>query len=79
MAAITVTQNSFALPGEDNPNANRRADFDANWHFHLGDLPEAKEVNYVDNSWRQLNLPHDWSVEGTFGKDNPAGVGGGAL
>ncbi len=25
------------------------------------------------------NLPHDWSIEGEFNKDNPAGVGGGAL
>ena len=56
-----------------------RADFDANWHFHLGDVPEAKNTDFVDNSWRQLDLPHDWSIEGTFNKDNPAGVGGGAL
>src|SRR6185312_14262525 len=57
----------------------RRADFDANWHFHLGDVPGAKETDFVDKSWWQLNLPHDWSIEGTFSKDNPAGVGGGAL
>ncbi|MDQ2718729.1 MAG: DUF4982 domain-containing protein [Bacteroidota bacterium] len=79
LAAITVTQNSFALLGDKGTNSKRRADFDANWHFHFGDLPEAKETDYVDNSWRQLNLPHDWSIEGAFSKDNPAGVGGGAL
>lgn len=60
-------------------NPARRADFDANWHFHLGDVPEAKKTDFVDNSWRQLNLPHDWSIEGAFNKNNPAGVGGGAL
>jgi len=57
----------------------RRADFDTNWRFHLGDVPEAKETGFVDNSWRLLNLPHDWSIEGAFNKDNPADVGGGAL
>ena len=79
MAAITVTQNSFALPGDKETNSIRRADFDANWRFHLGDEPAAKEINFADNSWRQLNVPHDWSIEGEFSKGNPAGVGGGAL
>ena len=53
--------------------------FDQNWRFHLGDVPEAKEASFEDVSWRQLNLPHDWSIEGSFSKDNPAGAGGGAL
>ena len=26
-----------------------------------------------------LNVPHDWSIEGAFSKDNPATPGGGAL
>lgn len=73
-AGLMTVQGAFA---QSNPV--RRADFDANWHFHLGDVPQAKETNFVDNSWRLLNLPHDWSIEGTFNKNNLAGVGGGAL
>ena len=73
-AGLMTVQSAFA---QSHPI--RRADFDANWHFHLGDVPEAKETDFVDNSWRQLNLPHDWSIEGKFSKDNPAGVKGGAL
>ena len=46
MAAITVTQNSFALPGDKETNSIRRADFDANWRFHLGDEPAGKEINF---------------------------------
>ena len=30
-------------------------------------------------SWRELDLPHDWSIEGPFDKENPATPGGGAL
>jgi len=26
-----------------------------------------------------LNLPHDWSIEGEFSEEHPAGSGGGAL
>ena len=50
-----------------------------NWKFHLGDIENGQEAGLDDSTWRSLNLPHDWSIEGEFSKDNPAGVGGGAL
>src|SRR5690606_6425522 len=53
--------------------------FDFGWRFHLGDSPQAKQKNYNDNTWRQLNLPHDWSIEGAFDLDNPAGWRGAYL
>jgi beta-galactosidase len=55
------------------------SDFDRNWRFHLGDVPQAQEVAFDASSWRSLDLPHDWSIEGTFSDTNPAGAGGGAL
>jgi beta-galactosidase len=54
-------------------------DFDQNWTFNLGDVPDAKNADFKDASWRKLDLPHDWSIEGEFKKDNPATVEGGAL
>lgn len=30
--------------------------------------------NFDDSNWRQINLPHDWAIEGPF---NSGGVGGG--
>lgn len=53
--------------------------FNNNWTFHLGEVKEAFSPNFNDNSWRVLNLPHDWAIEGQFSKDNPSGCGGGAL
>ena len=55
------------------------ADFDSNWHFHLGDVNGAELTTFNDAKWRNLNLPHDWGVEGKFSKDNPATPEGGAL
>ena len=55
------------------------ADFDSNWHFHLGNVKGAELTSFNDSNWRNLNLPHDWSVEGKFSKDNPATPEGGAL
>lgn len=62
------------------PSQIRKTDnFDNNWRFHLGDVENGQAVDFNDTSWKLLNLPHDWSIEGKFSKDNPAGVGGGAL
>ena len=56
-----------------------QADFDNNWKFKLDSVNNYSDASANDNSWRMLNLPHDWSIEGTFSKDNPATPGGGAL
>lgn len=44
--------------------------FDFNWRFHLGDVPEAATPSFDDSSWRQLDVPHDFSVEGDFSSTN---------
>ncbi|GAA3988469.1 beta-galactosidase GalB [Mucilaginibacter dorajii] len=54
-------------------------DFDKGWRFNLGDVAHAGESATSDTKWRSLNLPHDWSIEGKFSKDNPASPEGGAL
>src|SRR3989442_15737872 len=57
------------------------ANFDHGWRFHLGDVPGggAQDPAFADAAWRPLDVPHDWSIEGEFSEQNPAGVGGGAL
>ncbi|MEO6456496.1 MAG: sugar-binding domain-containing protein [Ginsengibacter sp.] len=59
--------------------ARTKIDFDNNWKFTLDSSQQYNEQNVNDASWRTLNLPHDWSIEGTFSKDHPASPGGGAL
>jgi beta-galactosidase len=54
-------------------------DFDQNWTFKLGDVPNVQNVDFNDAGWRKLNLPHDWGIEGEFAKENPTTVEGGAL
>ncbi|WP_163707700.1 glycoside hydrolase family 2 TIM barrel-domain containing protein [Mangrovibacterium lignilyticum] len=50
-----------------------------NWKFILDDQPDFKNPEFDDASWRTLNVPHDWSIEGEFSEANPATPGGGAL
>ncbi|WP_291112108.1 MULTISPECIES: glycoside hydrolase family 2 TIM barrel-domain containing protein [unclassified Flavobacterium] len=51
--------------------------FDSNWKFFLGDPPAVSTVNFDDKNWRNLDLPHDWSIEGTLDAKNPMGNDGG--
>ncbi|MBP6180844.1 sugar-binding domain-containing protein [Flavobacterium sp.] len=46
-------------------------DFNKNWNFKLGDYPTVIQSNFNTADWRTLQLPHDWSIEGAFNKDNP--------
>jgi beta-galactosidase len=50
---------------------------DSDWKFFLGDPNGAEARSYADGSWRTVNLPHDWSIEGAPEKNNPTGAGGG--
>jgi beta-galactosidase len=40
--------------------------FDAGWRFQLGDEARAAQPNFDDASWRTLDVPHEWSIEGSL-------------
>src|SRR5271168_2787034 len=50
----------------------RRSNFDSQWKFFIGDQEEAHAPGFDDKGWRNLDLPHDWSIEGPFSQDAPA-------
>ena len=60
-------------------NARERMCFDSDWLFMLADSTQMASTAYNDRSWRKLDLPHDWAIEGDFLPSNPSGAGGGAL
>lgn len=37
--------------------------FDLNWKFSPGIHKMASEIDYNDNNWRSIDLPHDWSTD----------------
>ncbi|GAA4755953.1 glycoside hydrolase family 2 protein [Flavisolibacter ginsenosidimutans] len=53
--------------------------FDNDWKFYKGDASGAEAVSFNDASWRSLNVPHDWSIEGPYDRANPTSRGGGYL
>ncbi len=59
-------------------------DISKDWRFALGDPAGAEQIEFDDQDWRMLNLPHDWSIEGNYSPDHdtdwqggylPAGIG----
>jgi len=67
----------FALLLAGRPQAEARVteDFDVNWRFSRGDFAGAMMPAFEDGSWRQLDVPHDWSIEGPFGPEWSSGNG----
>lgn len=56
--------------------------FNDDWKFSLSDDSLARNVDFDDSKWRNLSVPHDWSVEGTLSPDlasctgyYPGGIG----
>ncbi len=59
--------------------AREHLNIDSSWRFTLGDSVQMSSTTYDDSSWRLLDLPHDWAIEGDFSVSNPSGASGGAL
>lgn len=42
--------------------------FNKDWKFYKGEISNAEQMSFNDAAWRHLDLPHDWSIEGSFGE-----------
>jgi beta-galactosidase len=70
----------FTLPARaQNENSRIIQSFDAAWKFIKADVGEAQQPEFNDESWRSVNIPHDWSIEGPYDRNNTTGRGGGYL
>jgi len=62
-----------------------RAKINDDWKFHKGDLPATEEIGAMgleDKAWQDVNIPHDFTIEGPVSKKNfryngffPKGIG----
>ncbi|GIZ09593.1 beta-galactosidase GalB [Flavobacterium sp. UMI-01] len=50
--------------------------FNDSWKFFNAEAKGAEQVNFNDSKWRNLNLPHDWAIEGPFDEKYNARCGG---
>ena len=81
---LAIISGSFFLQNVSAQLKYRKIEnFNKGWLFYYADTTDLKDdyknASYNDGSWRKLNLPHDWSIEGEFKKEYPASPEGGAL
>ena len=66
------------VPGHAQAPRERQL-FDNGWRFHLGDVaqgqPQGQSTALADKTWRTVDLPHDWSIEGPYSPKNASGTG----
>ena len=53
----------------------RSQNFNDNWKFNLGDVGSAQSTGFDDSKWRQISLPHDYSIEQEYSKNMEAESG----
>jgi beta-galactosidase len=46
--------------------ADRQIRITQDWRFFKGEAAGAEAAAFDDSAWRQLDLPHDWAIEGPF-------------
>ena len=49
--------------------SQREMPFDDNWKFSLQDVKGAEKPSFNDKTWRNIDLPHDWSIEKLPGQE----------
>ena len=77
IAACAALAALFAAPTHAASQPRLELAADSNWKFFLGDPSGAETRSFQDASWRTVNLPHDWSIEGRPERTNPTSSGGG--
>ena len=55
----------------------RKILFDFGWKFTNDDIPAASAKDFESENWQDIDLPHDWSIEGKTDTLNPTGNDGG--
>jgi beta-galactosidase len=67
------------LLSQENPAPRTRESFDFGWKFRRGEAQGAQAIEFDDAAWRDVDLPHDWSIEGPFDQNAPSSGPGGYL
>ncbi len=67
---VAVAISLGTVPGQAQ---RQRYAMDPGWRFVVGDPAGADRPGFDDRSWRRVDLPHDWSIEGAPSEPAPGG------
>ncbi|WP_370479232.1 LamG-like jellyroll fold domain-containing protein [Tamlana flava] len=74
---LPATQITVSTSPVQNTDTEWKQLFNFDWKFQLGDFQINEETPISDDAWRQLDLPHDYSIESVPSAGNPMGNDGG--
>jgi len=69
----------LVVPATTAETARVTTALDADWRFAIGAAEAAEQPQFDDSAWRQVTVPHDWSIEGPFSPANLTGCAGAYL
>ena len=69
----------FSCKEKEKPVLAQNIDFNKGWQFSKDEIKEAINPGFDDTKWETINVPHDWSIEGPFSKENESFSRGGWL
>ena len=69
---LLLTIQSCTIP----PQERFHESFNLNWKFNKGEVGGEQLLNFDDDGWRKLSLPHDWAIEGPFNESYDTRTGG---
>lgn len=67
---LLIFSTYFSAYSSNQTESRKIINFNADWKFFLDDKKEFCSEAYDDRNWRSIDLPHDWSVEAEFSKEN---------
>ncbi len=76
LSAVLCLPSAVLAGAQPAPSPREIIPLDNGWRFHLEDDPAARRPDFDDTSWRTLDVPHDWSIEGPVNPP-PEGEGNG--
>jgi len=59
---LLIISNFIHCNVQDKDNSRMKL-FDLNWKFNFGNNILASNVDFNDQNWRSIDLPHDWSTD----------------
>lgn len=75
-ATVAITPMALAAASpEQLPASGRDQPFDDGWRFLRGPAEGGEARALADGDWRQVDLPHDWSVEDIRGNQSASQIG----
>lgn len=74
-ASMIAATGGLAHAAPSGQPLGRKQNFDTGWRFFRGDGSGFGAPGFDDSAWREVDLPHDWSIENV----PPASVDGGEI